>query len=616
MTWLNPWMGLWSLLAVPVILLYVLRVRRRRLSVPTLLFWDEVFEESKPRAWWQQFRHLISLLLQLALLAFVIAALADPLTAGQSSERRLWILLVDRSASMRCPVDIEAIGSGTRLVAVVDEARGIAGRMREWDEAMVVAFSDDAQVMCGRTDDPGSIMKALAAITASDRPGDIARAVAFARSVRAGERILEIVLCTDPQGAAAVEDRGDLRIVTAGHPAPNLGITAFATRPVGESRDRQRILLRVLNNSPTNQSCSVSLRANDEPFDSVFMDLGANTSMTAVVETSLPTGGVVEATFTPDGPDALAADNRAFLAVPPPTPLRIAIVGAGSNLFLREVFSAQPLVRVTHLAPAQADGLTTKQFDVVVFHGHVPEALPPINSLYLSPEQDSELWSLGDTMTNMFLHASADDSPLLRHVSLEQIIVRQARALGPRGGLVLLRSLETPVAAMWWREGHKVLAVSIDLERSDLPLRTTFPIFVANAIRWFEETTTASFGSFQTGNLATLRARRTSGLVAMDPEGNPVPVSETSGQVQAGPLESVGIYTLADATTGDVEQRFSANLLHEKESTTFPQDADALSASETSASIPKGRPIWFILTLLAFALCLIEWGLHHRRVVE
>ena len=47
MTWLNPWMGLWALLAVPVILLYVLRVRRRRIPVPTLLFWDDVFEEIK-----------------------------------------------------------------------------------------------------------------------------------------------------------------------------------------------------------------------------------------------------------------------------------------------------------------------------------------------------------------------------------------------------------------------------------------------------------------------------------------------------------------------------------------------------------------------------------------
>jgi hypothetical protein len=515
---------------------------------------------------------------------------------------------------MQSPVSGDSIGSESRLAAVVDEARGIAGRMREWDEAMVVAFSDDVQVMCGRTDDPGAIVKALNAITPSDRPGNVEGAVAFARSVRAGERIPEIVLCTDPQGVAAVADRDELRIVTAGQPAPNLGITAFATRPVGESRDRQRILLRVLNSSPTNRTCSISLRANDNPFDSVFMDLGQATSMTAIVETSLPTGGVVEAKFTPEGPDALGADNRAFLVVPPPNPLRIAIVGAGSNLFLREVFSAQPLVRITHLAPAQADGLTAEQYDVVVFHEHVPEPLPPINSLYLSPDRDSEIWSLGEALTNLFLHASADDSPLLRHVSLEQIIVRQARALGPHGGQVLLRSLETPVAAMWWREGHKVLAVSIDIERTDLPLRTTFPIFMANAIRWFGETSTAAFGSFETGSLATLSAGKTSGLTATDPAGKPVPVSETSGRIQAGPLESVGIYTLADAVTGEVRRKFAANLLNESESMTYPMDAEEVL--EEAASIPRGRPIWFILTLLAFALCLTEWGLHHRRIVE
>ncbi len=615
MNWLNPWMGLWALLAAPVILLYVLRVRRRRIEVPTLLFWDDVFEESRPRAWWQQFRHLISLLLQLLLLAFLVVALADPLTTGQSDARRLWILLIDRSASMTSPENPVAPGSKSRLEVALREARGIATRMREWDEAMVVAFSDDVQVMCGRTDDPGAVLKALEMIHPSDRPGDTPGALTFARSVRAGERMPEIILCTDPQGASAVEDPEGLWIVIAGEPVENLGITAFAARPTGAGRDRQRMLLRVLNNSSTNRSLSVSLRANDAPFDSVFMNLGPQTSTSAIVETLLPTGGIVEAKFTPDGPDGLDADNRAFLVVPPPAPVRIAIVEEGSNLFLREVFVAQPLAHVSHLTPARANGLTARQFDLVVFHGFVPDELPPINSFYLAPDRDSELWTLGGAMTNVFLHAPAGENPLLRHVRLDQIIVRSARDLAPVGGEVLLRSLETPVASMWWREGHKVLALSVDLERTDLPLRTTFPILVANAIRWFGEETSASFGGFKTGSLATLAANKLSGLAVVDPAGLPVPVSTASGQLQAGPLAHVGLYALTDAETGDLQRRFAANLLHEAESTTMPREPEATTEGE-KIPIPKGRPVWFVLVLLAFALCLLEWGLHHRRIVE
>ena len=47
----------WLLLAVPVVVFYVLKIRLRRVPVSTVLFWHKIFDEKKPRSLWQRLRH-------------------------------------------------------------------------------------------------------------------------------------------------------------------------------------------------------------------------------------------------------------------------------------------------------------------------------------------------------------------------------------------------------------------------------------------------------------------------------------------------------------------------------------------------------------------------------
>ena len=90
----------WALLAVPIVLLFILRVRLRRKPVATLLFWDQLLKEHPPRAWWRRLRNLLALLFQLAFLALVVGALVDPLWAWQKKEARHVVYVIDNSASM------------------------------------------------------------------------------------------------------------------------------------------------------------------------------------------------------------------------------------------------------------------------------------------------------------------------------------------------------------------------------------------------------------------------------------------------------------------------------------------------------------------------------------
>ncbi len=58
MSLLNPSALLLLLIALPITLLYVLRVRLRRAPVSSLMFWQKALADQPPRAFWQRFRHL------------------------------------------------------------------------------------------------------------------------------------------------------------------------------------------------------------------------------------------------------------------------------------------------------------------------------------------------------------------------------------------------------------------------------------------------------------------------------------------------------------------------------------------------------------------------------
>src|SRR6266513_2061048 len=92
---------MWLLLAIPVVIFYVLKIRLKRVPVSTVLFWRQIFDEKKPRSLWQRLRHLISLLVQLALLGLLVAALTEPFFSWETLNARRVILILDNSASMK-----------------------------------------------------------------------------------------------------------------------------------------------------------------------------------------------------------------------------------------------------------------------------------------------------------------------------------------------------------------------------------------------------------------------------------------------------------------------------------------------------------------------------------
>ncbi|HEX5272977.1 MAG TPA: VWA domain-containing protein, partial [Gemmataceae bacterium] len=166
----------WLALAAPLVALYLLRVRLRRADVASLLFWAQVFPQSRRTALWGRLQHVGSLLVQLLLLVLLALAMAEPVLPGEAPAAGHVVVLLDHSASMSA-----RDGEGTRLDRARAEARGVLAGLRAGDEAALVTCGAEARVACGLTPHRRALGRALDAVRADDGPGNVPEALALAR---------------------------------------------------------------------------------------------------------------------------------------------------------------------------------------------------------------------------------------------------------------------------------------------------------------------------------------------------------------------------------------------------------------------------------------------------
>ena len=178
MTLLSPLAGLLLAAAVvpPLVLLYVLRLRRRSLRVPSTLLWEQAIEDLRANAPFQRLRPSWLLLLQLLAVGLLAAAIMQPQLAGADRVRGRTILMIDRSASMNARDGGPAGGEElTRLEAARRAARdrvetlyagGLFGRSDV--ETMVIALGERAEVATRFTRSREQLLRAIDGIEPTD----------------------------------------------------------------------------------------------------------------------------------------------------------------------------------------------------------------------------------------------------------------------------------------------------------------------------------------------------------------------------------------------------------------------------------------------------------------
>ena len=243
----NP-QGLWLLgLLGPLVVLYILKVRRQRVTVASTWLWQAAARDMLARSPWQRLRGRLLLFVEaLALLALGVA-LARPALSGGRIDSEHVALVIDASASMLAEWE-----GAPRFGAAKAAAERVLSALPPGADVLLIEAGGEPRVVGPADRDLARVRGRLSALHASGVEGHLERAIALASeqlAQRAGNR--RIVVISDDGGLSAPlpQTRVPLTVVKVGEPVDNAGIVRLdvgrAREPGdgGDARIRERVEL-------------------------------------------------------------------------------------------------------------------------------------------------------------------------------------------------------------------------------------------------------------------------------------------------------------------------------------------------------------------------------------
>ena len=158
MSLLTPIALLGGLLAIPIVLLYMLRLRRREVVVSSTFLWQQIVRDSEANTPWQRLRRNLLLLLQLIILALLVLALARPFITVPAVSTGQIELLLDASASMKAS---DMPNGETRFEEAKRQALSIVDTLGQNDTMTIIRVANVAEVLAPATRDPALLRAAI-----------------------------------------------------------------------------------------------------------------------------------------------------------------------------------------------------------------------------------------------------------------------------------------------------------------------------------------------------------------------------------------------------------------------------------------------------------------------
>lgn len=602
-----------------IVLLYFLKLKRREEVISSTYLWRQAIMDLRVNAPFQRLRKNLLLWLQLALLALMVLGLARPAmnTRGRGGKR--YICLVDTSAGMAArDADPDRIATAKR------EARRLVGDMSRDDQMMLMTFDVRPRVLVPFTTVKSRLNQAIDSIRVRETSTDFGRAVelvkAFARDMPNTHLYLLSDGAFDASAAADVPEI-EFSYVRCGVGSRNLGITALDSRRSVEEWDQPQIFARVENFGRDPVSARLDLYLNDTLFDARSLTVPPGESAAAVFSDPALTEGLVRVVL--DTEDDLDTDNRAWLVLTPPKPVRTLVVTEG-NYFLELAVQKDVLCSPVLMSPEEFDtevetgAFVAGDYDMVILDRHAPKSLPPGSYLFFAalpplPSFDAQ----GDAERPVVIDWDTVH-PVNQYVSYANLFIESAmRMSGPPDATTLVESDAGPLVLWWASPTHRLVVVGFDMFSSRWPLRVSFPVFLANAVRYLG-------GGQLMGEGGTVRPGEVISFPA-PPDATHVELTCPGGEVVRLPVRS-GRISFADTTLcgpysfqvyRNQATTYVVNLLDSRESNIMPAESvpwrKATVAGVTKA-LKENREVWPWLVLAALAVLMLEWYIYHRRV--
>ncbi|TAK24112.1 MAG: VWA domain-containing protein [Chloroflexota bacterium] len=611
MTLLAPF-GLVGLIALGVLVaLYLLKARYRDQTVGSTYLWEQLRRDLAVHEPWQRPRFSVLLVAQAAILIGLALALARPALVAGDSAREFAVVVLDGSASMRATDVAPSRFEKARSLALERLSELPAG-----STVTVILAAAAPRVVVAEETDRTVASNAVARAEATDDAGDIAAALRMAVALSRGRANPTVHLFSDNAFDAPAFDTAGIRLrhdVIAGGD-DNRAIVAISARPEVANRRRYEAFARVRNYGTTPAPATIALYVDGALTDSRALTLESRADASATF-VDLPLGAsTIEARLLES--DALASDDRAWTVLERREASHILLVTRG-NVFLERVLGLLPGAESFRVPPRRAGAIDTGAYDVIVYDGLTPDILPRRPLLLINPQDGPSLPIGGFTRRPGALVADPDD-PLMKFVDLREArVARLALVSAPSWARVVAEADGAPAILAGEHEGRRIVIFLFDLQNSNLPLASSFPILMANVIGYLEPSRAVDVGATHAGALVDVVPRPGTDAIRVEAESGPLWMRPIRGGLTAIEAPSrIGLYGLVQLSAGETIaiDPLAVNLTDAAESDTRPRAPDLSVAGDAlAAGPPASREIVASVIIAVAALVVGEWWWFHRR---
>ena len=624
MSFLTPFAFAGLAIAIPILLLYMLRLRRRELLISSTYLWRQVVQDTEANTPWQRLRRNLLLFLQLLILLAMVLALARPFITVPTVSAGKIALLIDASGSMTA-TDLDG---QTRFQAAIDRARSIVNNMNPQDIISLIRVGAVAEPLTSYSDDQAELRSALESMIVSHGSADWDTALTLAAAGAAGADNFSIVMISD----GGIGNIGSLPAniprpiyLPIGRSSANVAITALATRALGGQPPQ--LFAQVTNYGDAPAEISLVIRLDDVlrlsrsgtipprsqlpiPFDEPIRDAFETLSATL--------------TFDNDVEDYLDLDNRAWTVHNEVDTRRIYYVSQSSNLFVEQALRSLPGVQTFRGSPDNRN-LPGERFDLYVFDSWLPNDLPAADMLLINPPDSTALFSVGPVLEwASDIEVVYGESPITSFVDLDEMSLLAFRRLHADWAQPLVRSAEGDLLLVGEVNARQIVILPFDLRDSNLPLLIAWPVLMANMLDWFSPAEIVSLpDGLSVGDSLVIQPPLYAETVRVTaPDGGVQEFPVGADELLYSDTDQLGLYHLEILQSGEIKarQNFAVNLFATGESNIEPVAEADLVLGGSQAQVDNEEQLglqefWALAAFLALLLLLIEWFVYHRRLM-
>lgn len=471
------------LLIIPLIILYLIRPKPKKLEIPSLMFINKTYQKIKQYSFLRRILRDLLFLLQLLILLFLLLTVSEPwFEVSEDTIKDHSTIVLDVSASMNT---IE--GTTTRFELAREKAINYLGQKN------TIILVQNKPIIALKDVSKSQAKKLLENIKSGDTESNIGDAMVLAGEITpdAG-KVIVISDFINTQGTQPLTAKEVLESKNIPIKLINVGSTGkknFAIIDANIEEDITKIFLKNYNKDKD----KLKLQINDKAYE---LDVEGNSIESYSFNTQK---GITKVSINNE--DDMPEDNVAFISVPEDNTINVLLVTNIKSKFLESaVTSAEDI----NLEVAEPPILPKKDYDVYIFYGIQPENI-------LAGTFEELLKKVENGETSVIVHAQKDiqkiDYGALMPVKIKSLIKNTAVfqpdqlvlftkeinfgqsssffAAEARKGVKTLVSYDNnPIIAMIQLNKGYLLYYGILEDESDFKLSPEYPIFWTKMLRY------------------------------------------------------------------------------------------------------------------------------------